>query len=1123
MIRKDCYEYDEFRTNFVTAALGGALGAAANSTDVHPPPPVLEANSPPAAPTGLAAAAGDGSVTLSWAAADPNDNVIYYEYNVNHNDTSTGNLSGWTPWATVPGSGPSSTSHTFSGLTNGREYRYHLRAVNGNGVSVGAPASGPPWFVKAVPSAPPAAPTGLAASAGVASVTLTWNDPGDASITHYEYNVNHNATGTGNLTGWGPWTAIAGSGASTTSHTFSGLAGGREYRYHLRAVNGNGPSIGAPASGPPWFASATPIAPPQPPAPPTNLRVERVCDHKLKVRWHRSAGATGYDLEIGSANRKHWKRLLTNWPGNSWYATNWQKDRSYRFIARAVNDGGSSEWVESALSVAPPCAVGNLSVVTSTPGEGDIGAAGGDISASWNAGKRASAYNLHYNGSRLESGLTATSHSWSVGSRGASDSVSVQSVNGNMTSPSSSADVAWLTASNVKGTTATLDLAGHSGDWYVKRAAPTPAGSCESAGSGTTHSLTGLTASATHTFTAYGDSSCANAMATTTFSTTASLTVSGVQATSATLNLAGHNAQWWYDADTGPHTTCQGPVAAGTSTADLTGLTTHQQYTYTAYDAAGCGSGDALTSLTFQPSGDVLSVESVTATSATLKLENHTGNWWFKRTAPDAGNCTAGEADFTNDLTGLIPGTSYTYKAYSASGCGDTHESASVDFTTGGVSVSNLGEQARAFLSIGPINAFSSNSRAAGFTTGSASNDYELHSVTVDVYNLNGSPTGFTAAIHADSNGDPASSATHTLIGSAPTGRGKFTYECSGSCSLSADTDYFLVLSATGSAGHYYDVIFTESSNQTNIPSSADWDIASQGKYKSGNNAWQDQTVDGAAILRFKVSATVNAVPSLTASGISGTGATLTIAGHTGDWFYKGISGTEASSNCQDVYNSTTDTLSSLTADKLYGYTAHDHASCSSATELAREYFSTNDFDVGNLGEGASSDSYCGIGYISSKSRQCAVGFSTGSRSGGYTLKSVTGSFYEKLGNPGSIKVELHAADSGNASNPATTAISNATFAGSDPDTTGLYDFTCTGAGCSLSASTTYFLVMSTDDASGGNDGYLLETTNSDAEATHPDSNGWTIANVARSKTESNDWANAGVSLTGLVHIAADD
>ena len=1064
---------------------------------------------------------------MSWAAADPNDNVIYYEYNVNHNDTSTGNLSGWTPWATVPGSGSSTTSHTFSGLTNGREYRYHLRAVNANGVSVGAPASGPPWFVKAVPSAPPAAPTGLAASAGVASVTLTWNDPGDSSITHYEYNVNHNATGTGNLTGWSQWAAIPNSGASTTSHTFSGLAGGREYRYHLRAVNGNGPSVGAPDFGPPWFVSATVIAPPPPPAPPTNLRVERVCDHKLKVRWHRSAGATGYDLEIGSANRKHWKRLLTNWPGNSWYATNWQKDRSYRFIARAVNDGGSSEWVESALSVAPPCAVGNLSVVTSTPGEGDIGATGGDISASWNAGKRASAYNLDYNGSRLESGLTATSHSWSVGSRGASDSVSVQSVSGNMTSPSSSADVAWLTASNVRGTTATLDLAGHSGDWYVKRTAPTPAGSCESAGSGTTHSLSGLTVSTSHTFTAYADSSCANAMATTTFTTTASLTVSNIEATSATLSLAGHSQQWWYDADTGPDNTCQGPVAAGTSTADLTGLTVHQQYTYTAYDAAGCNSANALDSITFEPSGDVLKVENLTATSATLKLENHTGNWWYKETAPNTGTCTAGESDFTNSLAGLIPGTEYTYKSYDVDTCGDTHEGASVTFTTGGVSVSNLHTTDELTCTIGRLQYAGHEQQCANsFRTGNDTNasSYTLHSLTAGFLGGEGSPGTLTIALHSESSGIPGSVvANATFNGNNPSlsGKSTHTYSCTGTgCQLSKNTDYFIVLrapSAPSGSNNYYVWRSTATTSETQIPDGNGWSIGDA--VKSGQNWAQTGTGPG----NMHVAATVNVPPSLTASGISGTGATLTIANHTGDWFYKGISGTEASSNCQDVYNSTTDTLSNLTADKLYGYTAHDHASCSSATELAREYFSTNDFDVGNLGEGASSDSYCGIGYISSKSRQCAVGFSTGSRSGGYTLQSITGSFYGKLGNPGSIKVELHAADSGNASNPAATAISNATFAGSDPDTTGLYDFTCTGAGCSLSASTTYFLVMSTDDASGGNDAYLLETTNSDAEATHPDSNGWTIANVARSKTESNDWANAGVSLTGLVHIAADD
>ena len=1085
-----------------------------------PPPPVLEANSPPAAPTGLAAAAGDGSVTLSWAAADPNDNVIYYEYNVNHNDTSTGNLSGWSQWETVPGSGSSTTSHTFSGLTNGREYRYHLRAVNANGASVGAPASGPPWFVKAVPSAPPAAPTGLAASAGVASVTLTWNNPGDSSITHYEYNVNHNATGTGNLTGWSQWAAIPGSGASTTSYTFTGLAGGREYRYHLRAVNGNGPSIGAPASGPPWFASATPIAPPQPPAPPTNLRVERVCDHKLKVRWHRSSGATGYDLEIGSANRKHWKRLLTNWHGNSWYATNWQKDRSYRFIARAVNDGGSSEWVESALSVAPPCAVGNLSVVTSTPGEGDIGAAGGDISASWNAGKRASAYNLDYNGSRLESGLTATSHSWSVGSRGASDSVSVQSVSGNMTSPSSSADVAWLTASSVNGTSATLDLAGHSGDWYVKRTAPTPAGSCESAGSGTTHSLSGLTASTSHTFTAYSDAACANAMATTTFTTTASLTVSSIRATSATLNIDGHSGQWWYDADTGPDSTCQGPVAAGTSSDNLTGLTVHQQYTYTAYDAAGCNNSDELDSITFEPSGDVLEAKSVTATTATLELSNHTGNWWFRETSPSTGTCTAGESDFTNDLTDLIPGTEYTYKAYDVSDCGDTHESASVTFTTGGVSVSNLDEAGVGSCVIG-FTGGNANECAAGFTTGSNSNGYTFHSITARFGLKVGSPSGFTVALHADSSNSPASSAISdaTLSGNAPDSNSDRTYTCSGSgCSLSANTTYWVVMSTSDTSGnraYQWQHTAQTANDETNIPSDGDWSISNDSR--AGLNLG---TVSNSS-LRLKASATVNVGPSLTASGISGTGATLTIGGHTGDWFYKGISGTEASSNCQDVYNSTTDTLSNLTADKLYGYTAHDHASCSSATELAREYFSTNDFDVGNLGE-TSVSAYCFSGFAQSKSQQCAIAFTTGSRSGGYTLKSVAGRFAAKIGSPGSIVVKVHTADTSNSSNPGTEVV---TLSGSDPDTAGLHTFSCPAGntGCDLSANQTYFVVMSTADTSGATALYRLERTTSDAEAVHPSGNEWSIADVGRSKTGSAAWEDLASSQTALLHIAADD
>ena len=66
--------------------------------------------------------------------------------------------------------------------------------------------------------------------------TLTWNAPGDSTITRYEYQVNHNATGTGRLSGWSPWKDIPNSRSSTTSHAFTGLTNGSEYRYKIRAV-----------------------------------------------------------------------------------------------------------------------------------------------------------------------------------------------------------------------------------------------------------------------------------------------------------------------------------------------------------------------------------------------------------------------------------------------------------------------------------------------------------------------------------------------------------------------------------------------------------------------------------------------------------------------------------------------------------------------------------------------------------------------------------------------------------------------------------------------------------------------------------------------------------------------
>ena len=275
-----------------------------NTPTPTPTPTVTPTPGPPGVPTGLTATGGDRSVTLAWD--DPSDSSITgYEYQVNHNATGTGNFTGWGDWTAIPGSGASTTSHEVTGLTNGAEYRFHLRAVNASGAGGQAPNASP-WYVSATPAvptrqrrhptptatptptptstptpgptptatptatptpvpAPPAAPAGLTATAGVQSVTLAWDDPSDSSITGYEYQMRWTGVA------WQDWVAIPGSGSATTSHTIKGLTGGTEYRFHLRAVNASGTGVVAPNASP-WYVSATPQAPPTPTPTPTPAR-----------------------------------------------------------------------------------------------------------------------------------------------------------------------------------------------------------------------------------------------------------------------------------------------------------------------------------------------------------------------------------------------------------------------------------------------------------------------------------------------------------------------------------------------------------------------------------------------------------------------------------------------------------------------------------------------------------------------------------------------------------------------------------------------------------------------------------------------------------------------------------
>ncbi len=186
----------------------------------------------PAAPMNLSATPDDGQVTLSWT-NPANNTITKYQY---RRKTDTGTYGSWTD---IPNSGDTTTSYTVTGLTNGTQYTFGVRAVNAGG-------NGAASTVTATPAPVPAAPTNLEAEVRDRRIGLTWDDPGDSTIDEYEYSTDG-----------GSFSVISGSDDTTTSYTVTGLTNGTQYTFAVRAVNNTDDGVESTVTATPLWPAPT--------------------------------------------------------------------------------------------------------------------------------------------------------------------------------------------------------------------------------------------------------------------------------------------------------------------------------------------------------------------------------------------------------------------------------------------------------------------------------------------------------------------------------------------------------------------------------------------------------------------------------------------------------------------------------------------------------------------------------------------------------------------------------------------------------------------------------------------------------------------------------------------------
>ncbi len=327
---------------YATVAATNAVGTGPTGTSNTVTPAGL-----PGAPTAVTATRGDTSAAVSWTAPGSNGSAIT-GYSVKAyagptlvSATNVGNV----------------TSTTVTGLTNGTAYTFKVSATNGVGTGADSAASS-----AVTPAGLPFAPSGVTATAGDQSATVTWTAAGGNGtaitgnvIKAYQGTTLVSSTSVGNV----------------TSGTVTGLTNGTAYTFTVTATNDAGTG---PAS-----AVSNAVTPAGLPFAPTSVTAEPA-NAAAVVSWTAPGGngatITSYAIRAYVGSTLSQTATITA-PASSGTITGLTNGTTYTFKVAATNSAGTG--AESAASGL---------VTVGVPGvPTGVSATGGDTQAtvSWTA------------------------------------------------------------------------------------------------------------------------------------------------------------------------------------------------------------------------------------------------------------------------------------------------------------------------------------------------------------------------------------------------------------------------------------------------------------------------------------------------------------------------------------------------------------------------------------------------------------------------------------------------------------------------------------------------------------------------------------------------------------------